>query len=450
MNIDSGFGKMKAKLFLKSAAGMLACILAQGIAAGAEYALHVQTCKPEALYAVGEKIVFSVMLTADGAPLPGQTVNYAITRNGRRDPVRGAITSAVTPASIATVMDNPGFALCAATFTAPTGQTVRGLAGAGAAPLEIKPGLELHDEFDRFWDAQKAALEKLPLEFSLEPVPAPAGYAGKVECFDIKVNCPGAKPVSGYLAKPVQTVKASLPAIVTYHGAGVRSAKIELACSWAEKGMLALDINAHGIANGQPPEFYDRLNTTDLKGYPHLNKGDREKCYFLGMFQRVYRSLQFIKKQPEWDGKCLVTRGSSQGGGQSIAAAGLDSQVTFCAALVPALCDHYGYLAGRANGWPRLIAVDQSGQPAQVDVVAAAKYFDGVNFAARIRAEAIFTAGLIDNTCCPSSVYSAYNCVPGRKAIFNNPRFGHHNPPEAEQAVDQAIDAHVWAMRARK
>ncbi len=34
MNIDGGFGKMKAKLFLKSAASALACILAQGIAAG--------------------------------------------------------------------------------------------------------------------------------------------------------------------------------------------------------------------------------------------------------------------------------------------------------------------------------------------------------------------------------------------------------------------------------
>ncbi len=427
---------------------MLACLLIQGIAAGAEYVLNVQTDKPEALYTVGEKIVFNLMLTADGAPMPGQTVNYAITRNGHRDPLRGAITSAVTPASIATVMDNPGFALCVASFTSPTGQTVRGLAGAGADPLQIKPGLELQAEFDRFWDAQKAALEKLPLEVSVEPVTVPAGWAGKVECFDIKVNCLGAKPVSGYLVKPVQAAKASLPAIVTYHGAGVRSAKIDLACTWAEKGMLALDVNAHGIANGQPPEFYVQLNSTDLKGYQYLDKGDREKCYFLGMFQRVYRSLQFVRARPEWDGKCLVVRGSSQGGGQSIAAAGMEPRVTFCAALVPALCDHYGYLAGRANGWPRFITLDQTGQPAQADVVATAKYFDGVNFAARIRAEAIFTAGFIDNTCCPSSVYSAYNRVPGRKTIFNNPRCGHQNPPEAEQAVDQAIEAHVRALRA--
>ena len=434
---------MKRKLFFKGAAFILGFFLFYGIAVCAEYALDVKTDKPEALYSVGEKITFNILLTEDGKPVSGKAVNYSIARDGG-SPQKGTVTSAETPVTVETTMENPGFTLLSAT-SAGKEKNIVGYGGAGAEPLKIKPGLEVKDDFDNFWNAKKEELNKLPLEVRMEPAAVPAALKGKVECFDIKVNCLGGKPVSGYFARPVNAAKASLPAIVTYQGAGVYNSSSGTACSWAAKGMLALDINAHGIENGKPQEFYKDLNDNALRGYPHFDEGDREKCYFLGMFQRVYRSLQFIKSQPEWDGKCLVTRGSSQGGGQSIAAAGLDPQVSFCAAFVPALCDHYGYLAKRQNGWPRFIA-SKDGNALKEDVAATSKYFDGVNFASRIKGDAIFTVGFIDITCCPSSVYAAYNSVPGKKEIVNNPLFGHRNPPEAGKIVDDAISAHVKTM----
>ncbi len=36
-------------------------------------------------------------------------------------------------------------------------------------------------------------------------------------------------------------------------------------------------------------------------------------------------------------------------------------------------------------------------------------YFDGVNFAARAKAQALFSVGLMDMVCPPSTVYAAYN-----------------------------------------
>ncbi|MBP7818378.1 MAG: acetylxylan esterase, partial [Phenylobacterium sp.] len=51
-------------------------------------------------------------------------------------------------------------------------------------------------------------------------------------------------------------------------------------------------------------------------------------------------------------------------------------------------------------------------------------YFDGVNFAARARARALFSVGLMDTICPPSTVYAAYNHWAGDKDIrvwrFNN------------------------------
>ena len=48
-------------------------------------------------------------------------------------------------------------------------------------------------------------------------------------------------------------------------------------------------------------------------------------------------------------------------------------------------------------------------------------YFDGVNFAARAKAKALFSVGLMDDICPPSTVYAAYNHYSGDKeiAVYN-------------------------------
>ena len=51
-------------------------------------------------------------------------------------------------------------------------------------------------------------------------------------------------------------------------------------------------------------------------------------------------------------------------------------------------------------------------------------YFDGVNFAARAKAPALFSVGLMDDICPPSTVFAAYNHYQGAKQIriyeYNN------------------------------
>jgi cephalosporin-C deacetylase len=44
-------------------------------------------------------------------------------------------------------------------------------------------------------------------------------------------------------------------------------------------------------------------------------------------------------------------------------------------------------------------------------------YFDGMNFAPRANAPALFSVGLMDDICPPSTVFSAYNHYNGRKDI---------------------------------
>ena len=44
-------------------------------------------------------------------------------------------------------------------------------------------------------------------------------------------------------------------------------------------------------------------------------------------------------------------------------------------------------------------------------------YFDGVNFAKRSKAKALYSVGLMDGICPPSTVYAAYNNHAGEKEI---------------------------------
>jgi cephalosporin-C deacetylase len=51
-------------------------------------------------------------------------------------------------------------------------------------------------------------------------------------------------------------------------------------------------------------------------------------------------------------------------------------------------------------------------------------YFDGIHLAPKITARTLFSVGLMDNTCPPSTVFAAYNRLKAKKEIniynFNN------------------------------
>ena len=63
-------------------------------------------------------------------------------------------------------------------------------------------------------------------------------------------------------------------------------------------------------------------------------------------------------------------------------------------------------------------------------------YFDGVNFAARATAPALFSVALMDETCPPSTVFAAYNHYAAQKDIrvwsYNN-----HEGGETFQTVEK-------------
>lgn len=396
------------------------------------YRLSVSIDRSEAVFAVDEPVSCTITLTKDGQPVNGAEVSWTFSKDGLPPHTNGSARLVEGKATATGRLAEPGFLQCRASFReTPQGAALTALGGAAIAPLEIKPSLPVPDDFEAFWRKQKEKLAAVPPKPTLTPDSA---STPALEVFDVQVPCVGA-PVSGYFARPKGAAPKSLPAILTVHGAGVGSSNRASVVRWGGEGALAMDINAHGLPNGKPAAFYKALADGELKDYRIRGAGDRETIYFLGMFLRLVRAIDFLAAQPEWNGRDLIVYGSSQGGFQAFAAAGIDERVSVICAGVPAGCDHTGVAAGRVNGWPKFIPSLPVAEP-DAKALEAVRYFDNVNFAARTHAkEAVVTVGFIDTTCPPTGVYAAYNALPIRKSIFNDVKSGHANSAGAAKAM---------------
>lgn len=424
---------------------MLRCLLLYAIthslsAQTPNIVLKATTDRPTALYQVGETARFDITVTQDGKPMPQGQVQCSFSKDGVEPRRMEKLVVQDGHASLTATLAEPGFLLLR--VDAP-GQKVFAQVAAGFSPQDIRPSLPVPDDFDTFWSAQKTALAQVEMKATLTPVSSPAKG---VDAFDVQVTCLGA-PVSGYYGKPQAAKAKSCPAILFVHGAGVSSSSLAaVAWSTREGGLLSMDINAHGLPNGRPKDYYAEQEKGDLNGYRFIGRADREQCYFKGMFLRLIRALDFLTAQPEWDGKTLIVYGSSQGGYQAIAAAGLDPRVSYICAGVPAGCDHTGTAIGRINGWPKLVTLID-GKPVEAEFQTA-RYFDNVNFAQRAQCRgAAFTVGFIDTVCPPTGVYAAYNALTVPKRLYPMPLTGHKSSPEASTFMTEAALAHIRAMR---
>ena len=143
------------------------------------------------------------------------------------------------------------------------------------------------------------------------------------------------------------------------------------------------------------------------------------------MALRVMRGLEYLKSLPGWNGKDLYASGGSQGGLQTIWAAGLDPQVTKAESSVTWCCDMGGTELGRNRGnW-------------YIKWVPALGYYDPINIARRISKNSrtlIPRAGLGDYTCPPSGLAILFNNIPGPKKINWDQGSTHpYVPPEKHQ-----------------
>jgi cephalosporin-C deacetylase-like acetyl esterase len=264
--------------------------------------------------------------------------------------------------------------------------------GAAVEPTKIGLSTPRPADFDAFWDGKLAAQANVPINAKLTPV---ATDVPGVELSIFELDALGSH-AHGYVAKPAHDGK--FPAVIQLQYAGVYALNAHADAQRASQGWLMINVDSHDKLPSDPAGTVPR-------GYQAVGNSDRETSYFLNMYLRDSRVLDYLFTRPDWDGKTVVLMGGSMGGQQSLALAGLrPEKISAVLVCVPAGADTNGDLHGRRAGYPNWPSD-------KADVMKTALYFDTVNFASRIKAPVMAGMGFIDTISPPAGVWTALNQI---------------------------------------
>jgi cephalosporin-C deacetylase len=291
---------------------------------------------------------------------------------------------------------------------------------------EYRPDREEPGDFDSFWkhtldDAHHRAL---PAEFA--PV---RNQLRTLEAFDVTFSGFGGQRIKGWFMLPRQRT-GPLPCIVEFLGYGGGRGFATDWLLWASAGYahFIMDTRGQGSAwsRGDTPDPEPDDTNPHHPGFMTRGVLKPTTYYYRRVFTDAVRAVETVRTHPAVDSERIAVTGGSQGGGISIAAAGLSPAVKICMPDVPFLC-HYRRATEITAAHPyeeisRYLLCHRD----KVDTVfQTLSYFDGVNFSTRSRASALFSVGLMDEICPPSTVFAAYNHYAAPKDI-RIWRYNHH------------------------
>ena len=298
-------------------------------------------------------------------------------------------------------------------------------------PLEelkvYKPERAEQPDFDAFWKTTLDQARQLPLDARFERVDF--GLQSQ-ECFDVTFNGFGGQPIKGWLGLPRQR-SGSQPCVVEFIGyTGGRGFPIDWLL-WPSLGFahLVMDTRGQGASvgwtGGDTPDLYAGGGSPSVPGFMTRGILDPQHYYYRRVFTDAARAIEAARSHPAVDSGRIAVTGGSQGGGITIAAAALVPDVQAAMPDVPFLC-HYRRATELVDTFP----YNEISQFCNVHrdkietVFRTLSYFDGVNLAARAKAPALFSTGLMDTICPPSTVFAAFNHWGGPKEIrtytYNN------------------------------
>ena len=289
----------------------------------------------------------------------------------------------------------------------------------GGAGVDVDK-LATHEEpgdFAEFWARQYKRLDRVPIKDERIEIKC---SNPKVRIYAVRIDCAGLRPVTGYLTIPKAVDEGkTFPCRLETHGySGDRCT--HFAPSSGRENEIVLNINAHGLklvefgateADTKALRWEVRSNG-NAYAFDAKQNEDPEVAYFNGMVLRVKRGLQYLKTLKGWNGKDLIASGGSQGGLQTIWAAGCGEGVTRAESGITWCCDMFNNNIRRerkisSDGW-------------YIPWTESMGYYDAANFAKHIPTTCrtvITRAGLGDYCCPPMGLAKLYNNIPGNKEI---------------------------------
>ncbi|MGW5349643.1 acetylxylan esterase [Streptomyces sp. NPDC004031] len=290
-------------------------------------------------------------------------------------------------------------------------------------------------DFDQFWADTLGQARQHDLAAVFEP--AHTGLT-TLDTYDVTFAGFGGHPVRGWFTLPAGTTQP-LPVVVEFIGYGGGRGLAHSHLLWASAGYAHFVMDTRGQGG-----TWSVGDTDDPVGSAPATPGfltrgieDPYDFYYRRVFTDAVRAVEAARSHPLADASRTVAAGVSQGGGITAAVGGLVPDLAAVMPDVPFLCDFpraitvTDELPYREVG--RYLSVHRGRRAKVLETLA---YFDGVHFAARGRAPALFSTALEDEVCPPSTVFAAFNAYAGTDKQIEIYDFnGHEGGGAAQQAV---------------
>jgi cephalosporin-C deacetylase-like acetyl esterase len=367
---------------------------------------------PTGIYAVGDTVAWTATLPSGQAPEASGYI-YKIRKNNLEVLETGTLDFSKGPATVDVVVREPMMVYVEVTVPGFEAGSA-GKLGAAVSPSKLAPSVPRPADFDQFWDARLKALAAVPIEPVLTPMDS---GNPDVELFTVALRSLGST-ARGYLAKPKKP--GPYPGLVILQWAGVYKLTPKASVDRAAEGWLTLNVSSHDMPLDQDSD------PSVARRYGDVGALSRETSYFLNMYLRDVRGVDYVASRSDWDGKTLTLMGTSMGGQQSLVTAALHRKITAVLVNEPAGADSNGDRYGRKAGYPNWDAE-------LPQVMQTARYFDVVNFAPRITAPAVVTLGFIDTTTPPVGIWTAFNQMKGPKELIPMIESDHNNRTPEKQ-----------------
>ena len=419
----------------------------------ASCAVEIKTIKIDfnhenCLYAVGETATFTVApLDESDAAVKTGVMTVKITNDGRdvlQEQIFNLGKDEIPPFKCS--LEQPGFVKVFVHFElqreGKDPVSMDEVAGAGFDPEKIEPGLPMPEDFNEFWERGRKEVREIPIDAQMRKLDEFSN--DKHDFYAVSFATINDQRVYGFLGIP-KTGEAPYPTLVNiaYAGAGVGPD------IWrTDPGFVTFTMNVFpyevSTDNEAKGKAYDDYNKSLGCNYFEYNMSDRDKYFYRAPILGIDRAVDWLAEQDFVDPERIGYHGTSQGGGMGLALTSMNKHISRAMISVPAMCDHAGLLKGRNSGWPQLVDSWRiRNNPEQVEKTREAlRYYDAANFARSIEIPITFTVGFRDVTCCPSSVFAAYNVVPSTsKQIRCGTKVWHTNDTNYNPAFNELADA---------
>lgn len=266
-------------------------------------------------------------------------------------------------------------------------------------------------DFDEFWSATLTEARSSGTAPTVERVDV--GLT-QVVVDDVTFPGFGGHPVKAWLTRPAHA-DGDLPVVVEYLGYGGGRGLPHERLQWAAAGYahLVMDTRGQGSGWGGGGETPDPVGSGPATpGFMTRGVLDPHDHYYRRVFTDGVRAVDAVRTIPGLDPGRVAVTGGSQGGGITIAVAGLVPDLVAAMPDVPFLC-HYRRAVSITDNMPygeitRYLSVHRAPE-VEEQVWRTFSYLDGVSFARRARTAGLFSTALMDATCPPSTVYAAFN-----------------------------------------